>query len=397
MFLVLLSFAHATEITVDDQDGTPHFTTTGDDWTTWNTLNYGFNGADTEYHYTSHTVGGSDRRGTATWHPDIPAAGLWEVQTWFRMTENRTSDADFIVLDGLGQQHTRSLDQRGEGASGWVTLATVWCERGFDGCPVTLDANDDDQSDEANAVRWVLVEEADPEDEEEDAADCDTFPGLGSHAMVRFAGKVDATGWASPEGVLGPPDGVHASSENVDVGEVLSASGFTVCDPPGEERIDAVVLAVRARTQYESGPYEVRLRLDGGGSAATVFNGTAETWHEVVLTADREWTWPALADVAGSVALHDHPQGNRDSDAWVNSFRLSVRYTSTEAPGEPDGWDTGADSLVETGPGGAETALDFPARADESKGSEPSGCATAPGGLLAVLAGIFATRRRRRG
>jgi hypothetical protein len=397
MFLVLLSFAHAVEITVDDQDGSPHFTTTGDDWTTWSTLDFGFDGGDTEYHYTSHTVGGSDRRGTATWHPDIPTAGLWEVQTWYRMTENRTDDADFIVVDGLGERHLRSVDQRGEGASGWVSLAKVWCDEGFDGCPVTLDANDDDQSDEANAVRWVLIDEADPEGEDEEGGvdDCDTFPGLGAHAMVRFASDGDGSGWSSTAAATGPPDDHSASSENVDEGEVLSGFGFLVCDPPGEERIDAVVLAVRARTQYESGPYEVRLRLDGGGSAATVFNGTSQTWHEVVLTDDRDWTWAALAEVVGSVTLHDHPEGNRDSDAWVDTFRLSVRYTSIEGPGGPDDEDTGTGVHTDSGDWDHPPRGDSVAEVDDSSAPDPGGCATAPGGLLAVLAGIFATGRRR--
>ena len=159
--------------------------------------------------------------------------------------------------------------------------------------------------------------------------------------------------------------------------------------------IDAVVLAVRARTQYESGPYEVRLRLDGGGSAATVFNGTSQTWHEVVLTDDRDWTWAALAEVVGSVTLHDHPEGNRDSDAWVDTFRLSVRYTSIEGPGGPDDEDTGTGVHTDSGDWDHPPRGDSVAEVDDSSAPDPGGCATAPGGLLAVLAGIFATGRRR--
>ncbi|MDP7115341.1 MAG: hypothetical protein QGH45_25415, partial [Myxococcota bacterium] len=81
-----------TEVLVDDEDGEPGFSTTGDDWTTWGTNGYGFDGSDTSYHYLSHTLGGDDRRGTATWSPTLPEAGTYRIETWFRRTENRTDD-----------------------------------------------------------------------------------------------------------------------------------------------------------------------------------------------------------------------------------------------------------------------------------------------------------------
>ena len=390
MLELLLGSAMALEIVIDDQDGSPHFTTTGDDWATWSTLNLGFDTSDTEYHYTSHTVGGGDRRGTATWTPDIGADGTWRVQTWFRATENRTDDADFVVTDGLGKTHHKSVDQRGDGASGWVTLAEVWCAEGMGGCSVTLDANDDDQSDEANAVRFLLLDE-----EPQPESDCDEALSPGSHTLVFLARSSDGTGWEAPAEASGEPDGVEAWSQNVDAGEVLRAA-FELCDPPGEESLDRVTLGVRARTQYESGTYALRLLLEGGG-ASSVFTGTQPSWHEVDLPSP---TWQSLAGLQASVSLHDHPGGQRDSDAWVDAFRLTVQLTVPEAEGSPSdtgaGLDTDHEEAQDSGVFDSASPRWTPPPGDR----QPllGGCSTAPRrtliGLLLCFAAVLVRRQR---
>jgi len=257
---------------------------------------------------------------------------------------------------------------------------------------VTLDANDDDHSDEANAVRFVLLDEEKPEDEkpedekpenepDPELIDCDEFPGLGSHVMTLFAEEVGAAGWGDAGHAQGEPDGLEAWSENVDADESLRASGFAVCNPKGEESIDRVVVSTKASTQYDSGPYELRLRLDAGGESATVFNGVQTRWHEVDITADRSWTWEELAALQATISLHDHPQGNRDSDAWVDAFRLSVHFTTIEAPTQQGTEDSA--SWFDSGPslhteGG-------PANSDRTG----CGCSSTGSGPLQVLLGLL--------
>jgi len=326
-------------IIVDDQHGEPTFTTTGDDWTTWGTLGHGYAGEDTEYHYLSSTVGGSDRRGTATWTPEMPVEGTYLVEAWYRLTGNRTRDANHYVYDGYGGQTHIALDQYGDGPSGWVSLGEHWCTAGIAGCYVVLDGTDDDESDEANAMQFTLIDTEPPPPPE----DCDEFQGLGQHSMEFWATTANASGWSDATLAAGPNDGAEAYSENVDEGEFLSAGDWDVCDPLGEETLDAVEIEVLSRTQYDSGTYALILALDGGGDAFTTCSHTSSAWDTADITADRaEWTWIDVENVIASVTLHDHPGGARDSDAWVDAFRIRATYTTTEAPADDDD-DTGAD------------------------------------------------------
>ncbi len=408
--LLLPLSALAEEHTVDDQDGAPGFTTTGDDWTTWGMSGYGFDGGDSSYHYLSHTVGGSDRRGTATWQAELGAAGTWRIETWFRRTENRTHDADHVITDGLGNDTRLVVDQTGDGASGWVSLGEYWCDAGFGGCSVTLDGTDDDESDEANAVRFTLVS-ADDDPPETDP--CEGEPGPGSHSMELYAGSASGSDWESASHAAGAADGQEAHSPNVDEGEVLRATGFGVCDPAGEESIDGVRVAVKARTQYDSGTYALELRLDAEGAASAVFTGTGSTWHELDISGDEAWTWARLEGLAARVSLHDHPGGARDSDAWVDAFRLTVDYTTAAEDEDPEPEDTGLatepeDSGDTAPPLDGDSALD-----DTDSGEQPgrptpygeveagcSGCSGLGGvGLIWLwgLLGLPVLIRRRRG
>jgi len=329
--------AFADEYIVDDQDGAPGFVTTGDDWDTWGSAGHGFDGSDSSFHYLTHTLGGSDRRGTATWQPTLSRAGTWQIDTWFRRTINRTRDANHVITDGLDSETWRVIDQYGEdeggSASGWISLGEYWCEEGFGGCIVTLDGTDDDDSDEANAMRFTLVS-AEPSSPESDPCDGPSAPGR--HEIEFTAGSAGGTGWDSTSRATGGRDGSEAHSLNVDDGEVLWATDFDACDPEGEETIESVVLGVMARTQYDSGTYALELILDAGG-ASRIFTGTASASHEVDISDDRAWTWSQLAAVRAQVSLYDHPGGARDSDAWVDSFSLRVVYTTLPPDDDPGG------------------------------------------------------------
>lgn len=413
--LLLPCPAFAEQHIVDDEDGAPGFSTTGDDWATWGMSGAGYDGGDTSYHYLSHTVGGDDRRGTATWQAELAQAGTWRIETWFRRTENRTSDADHVVTDGLGARTWLVVDQTGDGASGWVSLGEYWCDAGFGGCSVTLDGTDDDASDEANAVRFTLVA---ADDDPPDTDPCDGDPVPGAHSMDFYAGSASGTDWESASAATGAADGLEAHSPNVDSGEILRGSAFGICDPAGEETIDRVVLAVKARTQYDSGTYALELALDAGGAASVVFSGTTAAWHEVDITGDRAWTWSALEGLSAQVSLHDHPGGARDSDAWVDCFRLRVDYTTAESAAPEDTGsaprDTGSphdDTGMPTDDSG-DPSLDRPEDSGwqeapgvpwpyDPDGASPgcAGCAAARGrsmGLLALwMLGLVPALRRR--
>lgn len=395
------SFGEA-QVIVDDQDGAPGFTITGDDWATWGTLGLGYDASDTSFHYLSHTVGGSDRRGTATWSPDLPCDGNYQISTWFRMTENRTHDADHVVHDGHGGSTAIVIDQYGDGASGWVPLGEHFCLAGPGGCTVVLDGTDDDHSDEANATRFVLLGcEGDPDDA---VPACDDAPAPGTHEVTVFASTAWTSGdWTDAALAAGAADGREAQIGNLDEGEHLYGGGWEVCNPPGEETILRVEIACRGRTQYASGPYDVLVELSAEGDSADQWHHTELAWDSVEVTGDRaRWSWFDVNLLTARVGLHSHPGGARDSDVWVDAFRLRVTYESHEPPDEADGGPTTdpdggvgdadldgshaedggasdgdpADANVEAD---ADADAESPADADEATGEDEAETSSAPG------------------
>lgn len=410
---LLAGAAHAgsTQIVVDDEDGAPTFTTTTENWATWDMGSYGHDGSDTSYHYLSHTVGDGTRTGTATWSPSLPSAGTWRIETWFRRTENRTSDADHVITDGSGATHRVTLDQRGDGGSGWVLLGEYACAAGAGGCSVTLDG-DDGQSDEANAMRFTLIGAGEPGEVDP----CEETTGPGAHERTWYAGAVDAQDWTDTEAALGAPDGAEATTANVDEGEYLAATSWAACDPAGEEGLDRVSVGVLARTQYDSGTYALELRLDAGGAADLVFTGTEAGWHVVDVTGDRAaWTWADVAALRARVTLADHPGGRRDSDAWVDAFAVSVAWTGAEPAdtgvpdtgvpdtGVPDtgGADSGrpddsGDPGADPSDSGASDSGDDPGKWTDLTAVDGCGCASGRGAVGAWVVAVLAVVGRRR-
>lgn len=386
------------EVVVDDQHGEPAFSTTGDDWTTWGTNGYGYDGNDSSYHYLSHTLGGDDRRGTATWSPTLPESGTYRIETWFRRTGNRTADADHFIHDAYGGETHIVVDQTGDGASGWLDLGEYGCEAGFGGCIVVLDGTDDDESDEANAMRFVLVDSEPPPPPPE----CDQeFAAGQQHELVWPALSASGSGWEDEHLSAGEPDGAEAHSPNVDEGEFLAAGGWDICDPAGDETFDWVRLEVLSRMQYESGEYALILALDGGGAAQTTYSHEAQDWDMVDVTGDREeWSWTAVEVAKAYVTLHDHPGGARDSDAWVDAFRVRVGFTTLDPPADDD--DTGGDDDDDTvDPGDDDTAGDpGPGPGNHDPAWENDCSCSAAGGpttgvaAMAALALFVATGRR---
>lgn len=334
------------EVIVDDQHGPPGFTTTGDDWATWATLGLGYDANDTSFHYLSSTVGGGDRRGTATWTPVLPCAGTYSVAVWFRMTGNRTVDADHFIYDGHGDSAHVVIDQNGERASGWMSLGDYYCNAGPGGCTVTLDGTDDDGSDAANAARFVLDEcEGDPDDSVEVCGEA-YEPGV--YTLTRSATRAWTSGdWRSPGLAAGEADGQGAESPNLDAGEIIYGGGWGFCKPAERYRITSVELESRGKTQYDSGSYDVIVRLSGGGQAHTDWHHTGWAWDHVDLTGDKaSWSWFDINHLDAKNELGSHPGGSRDSDVWVDAFKLSVSFEVIEEEAPPDSGVLIQDALV---------------------------------------------------
>ena len=324
--VISASFAMANptwEKIIDDRK--PGYSETGNAWATWNTGGYGGS-----YRYLSHGGKNLPRRGTATWQITIPYDGQYEVAVHFRQTVNRTTDADYNVYDGNGKRHHFSLNQQ-KLATGWHVLGTFYWKKGQK-AKVVLDGTDDNQSDEADATRWRLKSNKPPPS----TAKC-TQQTPGTYKMTRYAGKVSATsGWTSPTSAQGKPDNKSASSPNVDKGEILTASDFLFCVPPGSFKITKVQISILARTQYSSGPYKLNMKLEGAGKSFT-FSQTSLKWvHGDITSAKPAWTINDVNVLELKLGLHSHPGGKRDSDAWVDAFAIEVTYQVSKA-GCPSG------------------------------------------------------------
>ncbi|NOZ01534.1 MAG: cellulase family glycosylhydrolase, partial [Deltaproteobacteria bacterium] len=344
---------------IDDQDKAPQFTMTGDDWATWGTAGCGFDGGDTSYHYLSKTVGGDDKKGKAFWKPDLPVSGTYEISTWWRKTANRTTDADHYIHDGTGGVTHLVIDQKGdaqpEGStipfdcfSGWYSLGEYFCAAGVAGCYVELDGTDDNQSDEANAMRFTLKEcSGGPVDPPPDPVQTCDFPGEGSHTVKVYADKITANGWENTAQAEGEPDGQDAHSPNVETGEFLTADFTDLCDPDGVDTIDKVMVGVLLRTQYESGKYDVILKFHAGGNAVLTTHHTQLEWDHLDITGDKpSWTWKDVAGIKATLELDYHPQGKIDSDVWVDAFYLEVTYTTQPPDCQDKAFECKGDDLL---------------------------------------------------
>ena len=158
-FIASLSFAADWSITVDD--GGPGYTETGN-WKSW-VFPPAVGGS---YRYLTREIAGvANRKGKAYWATVVPETGIYKVEVSYRLTENRTYDADFFVHDGEGNSHHFVVNQRSHDTKGYLTWKTLgnfqW--KANQKALVELDGTDDTLSDEADAVRWTLVEIIQPE------------------------------------------------------------------------------------------------------------------------------------------------------------------------------------------------------------------------------------------
>lgn len=108
------------------------------------------------YRYRSHTVGDGTRKDKATWKPKITDAGYYEVTTSFRATENRTTDADYVLYDDKGGSTKKVVNQQIGSGCTKVVVGTAYCAPGGN-CRLVLDGTDDGQSDSTDVTTFKLV------------------------------------------------------------------------------------------------------------------------------------------------------------------------------------------------------------------------------------------------
>jgi len=130
---------------VDNDDGSPDYTTTGS-WTTSGSS--GYDGSTYQFAFTGQSS-------TATWDLDIPVAGTYKVEVIYRASTNRADNVKYTITTASGTQ-TVYKDQT-TGNLVWDELGT-WSFDGGDGV-VTLDASGSSGGDVviSDAVRVTLV------------------------------------------------------------------------------------------------------------------------------------------------------------------------------------------------------------------------------------------------
>jgi hypothetical protein len=302
-------------------DGDAGYAETGNAWASWN--HSGSIGG--SYRYLSHHGKGLPRVGTATWQVNIPHTGQYEVSVHFRATENRTTDADYFVYDVNNKRHHFVLDQKNS-PSGWHRLGVFSWNKG-QVARVILDGTDDNQSDEADAVRWRLVsQEPPPPPPPPPTQGCESDT-PGQYTMIRYAESVQSQGdWSNPSHAANAPDQKEAHSPNVDPPDQLLASQFSFCTPQGKFEITKVKVGVLGRMQYDRDQYKLIMFWESAGKRFT-FSQTRALWVWGDITSARnQWSIADLQNLTIRLGLDQHPGGKRDSDAWIDAFAIEVNY-----------------------------------------------------------------------
>ena len=133
------------EIIVDNDQGAPAYVETGS-WLTGSTT--GYNGG--TYRYDTSTT---TPLSTATWTPELPAAGSYPVWAWYRHGDNRTTDARYEIHHAGGVTSV-SLSQEVHGQT-WRYLGEYYFQAGTAGHVTLLcESSDPGQAVIADAVRF---------------------------------------------------------------------------------------------------------------------------------------------------------------------------------------------------------------------------------------------------
>jgi N-acetylmuramoyl-L-alanine amidase len=148
--IVVLPSGEAIVIVVDNEQAAPEFTTIG----TWSTgsfpIPYG-----TYYHWASTGSGNS-----ATWTPNLPSSGLYEVHAWWVAGTNRSSVAPFIINHADGAD-TLLVNQQQNGNQ-WNYLDTYPFQAGTSGNVTLTNEAPTGYVVIADAIKFFLMDSTPP-------------------------------------------------------------------------------------------------------------------------------------------------------------------------------------------------------------------------------------------
>jgi hypothetical protein len=110
-------------------------------------------GASTEcYGMNIQYIGAGTGSNTATFTPDLPQAGNYDVYAWWTSHSNRATNAPYTINYSSGSDVVRVNQETGGG--GWTYLGTYYFDAGTGGSVVLSD--DADQYVMADAIKWQL-------------------------------------------------------------------------------------------------------------------------------------------------------------------------------------------------------------------------------------------------
>ncbi|SEF18239.1 NEW3 domain-containing protein [Jiangella alba] len=262
-----------TDIIVDDADPWPRYVETG--WWLASTL-AGWNGTATRYNEEERYGG------TATWRPELPADGVYDVAVWYPTNPATTREAVYVVHHADGEEEI-VVDQQ-QDANGWRTLGRYRFTAGSDGYVRAIVRNPGFHR--IDAARFQPVDQA--------AA----VPAVSALAAADVAGPGGTTTLTA---TLRAPDGTPVQG----TARVAAPAGWTVA------------------------PAELPVDLAGGAAAEVSFALTAPagavagTLHELALHAAGTRAALAVAvgtpDPAAAAIVGPDDPGYAEEGVWTPS------------------------------------------------------------------------------
>ncbi|OQB21202.1 MAG: CotH protein [candidate division BRC1 bacterium ADurb.Bin183] len=152
--LMICASSFALDVVADNDDGAPSFVYSGS-WTLSSAA--GYNGG--TYHWAS-----ANSNGTATWTPNLPYYGLYNVYAYFIRGGNRSTNVPYKIVHSSGEANV-IINQRGSSDQYYklaeVLLGSWTFKAGTDGC-VILTASSSTGVHIADAIRFQLMEDMPP-------------------------------------------------------------------------------------------------------------------------------------------------------------------------------------------------------------------------------------------
>lgn len=236
LLLSTATLVHAAEIVVDNDDGAPGYSETGE-WLTSSST--GYNGGTYRYYEAPG--------GTARWIPNIPSTGVYEVVAIFRRSNNRPENVIYTISHATGQSNI-GISQRGSLAMVEVSLGSYSFPAGFNPAYSVLLSSSPTDSTIADAIAFRSSEPG----EAPNIADYVRMPGkVDDDTVVSIRGDVSYDGSLTSVGLTYTvfPGGLETTVEAFDDGlhgdqnAGDSVYGAFIPPQPDGSRVDAFLQA----------------------------------------------------------------------------------------------------------------------------------------------------------